>query len=365
MGGIGPAFFNSAMVMTISLAIILISKLNFSGLSIASVIIMGGFALFGKEPFNILPILIGTMLYSIKQGSNPAKYIYIGFLATGVAPIITELTLILPFSTPINMLISCSVGIAIGYTIVPLSSHTVNMHMGYNIFNVGFAVGIIALCVMTVISMLGFKSETVLIWQEGRPLWLIIALFSYFTIVFLYGLYLSNFKLDDYFHLLKHPGRAVADFLLMDGIGATMINMSTIGFIALGYILIIGGDLSGPVVGAILTIAGFGAFGIHTRNYPPILIGVFIASIVGIYTPTTPSFQLAAIFSGALSPIAGQYGIIAGIAAGFLHSAIVCNTGSLYSGMNLYNNGFSAGLVAIIMIPLLEAFLNENHKLRR
>ncbi|MEG1621294.1 MAG: DUF1576 domain-containing protein, partial [Oscillospiraceae bacterium] len=45
VGGIGPAFFNSAMVMTISLAIILISKLNFSGLSIASVIIMGGFAL--------------------------------------------------------------------------------------------------------------------------------------------------------------------------------------------------------------------------------------------------------------------------------------------------------------------------------
>ena len=39
--------------------------------------------------------------------------------------------------------------------------------------------------------------------------------------------------------------------------------------------------------------------------------------------------------------------------------AIVQNTSYLYGGLNLYNNGFSAGLTCIIMIPLIEALKSE------
>ena len=31
----------------------------------------------------------------------------------------------------------------------------------------------------------------------------------------------------------------------------------------------------------------------------------------------------------------------------------------MYGGLNLYNNGFSAGWVAIIMIPVLESFMKH------
>ena len=53
--------------------------------------------------------------------------------------------------------------------------------------------------------------------------------------------------------------------------------------------------------------------------------------------------------------------------AGFLHSAIVMCTSSMYGGLNLYNNGFSAGWVAIIMIPGLESFMKhfETRKRRK
>ena len=54
---------------------------------------------------------------------------------------------------------------------------------------------------------------------------------------------------------------------------------------------------------------------------------------------------------------AGQFGIIAGLIAGALHSAVVVCTSSLYGGLNLYNNGFSTGLVAIILVPTLESFI--------
>lgn len=32
-------------------------------------------------------------------------------------------------------------------------------------------------------------------------------------------------------------------------------------------------------------------------------------------------------------------------------------TSALYGGLNLYNNGFSTGLVAIVMVPMIESFM--------
>ena len=164
------------------------------------------------------------------------------------------------------------------------------------------------------------------------------------------------------FKIFKHPGRAIADFVLMDSVGATFMNMGSVGMFCLGYIYMIKGSLSGPVVGAILTIVGFSAFGIHIKNFFPVILGVVLATFVNSFSITDPSVQLAAIFSAGLAPIAGQFGIIPGIVAGFLHAAIVAYVGTVYGGMNLYNNGFAAGFVAILMIPTIESFLKRYTK---
>ena len=66
-----------------------------------------------------------------------------------------------------------------------------------------------------------------------------------------------------------------------------------------------------------------------------------------------------------LAPIAGRFGVIAGIVAGMLHTAIVMCTSQMYGGLNLYNNGFSAGWVAIIMVPAIESFLMEYGRRKR
>ncbi|MCM1303112.1 MAG: DUF1576 domain-containing protein, partial [Butyrivibrio sp.] len=115
---------------------------------------------------------------------------------------------------------------------------------------------------------------------------------------------------------------------------------------------------------AILMAFGFSAFGAHVKNYLPVLLGVYLFTFVSQYDPTTPGIQLAAIFGVGLSPIAGQFGIAAGILAGILHSAVAMCTARFYGGLNLYNNGFSAGWVAIVMIPMLESFIN-NYKDRK
>ena len=63
--------------------------------------------------------------------------------------------------------------------------------------------------------------------------------------------------------------------------------------------------------------------------------------------------QLACLFCTTLAPISGYFGWPYGVLAGFLHSSVVLYTGAPVAGMNLYNNGFSGGLVAIVLYPLI------------
>ncbi|MCU7699305.1 DUF1576 domain-containing protein [Enterococcus gallinarum] len=46
---------------------------------------------------------------------------------------------------------------------------------------------------------------------------------------------------------------------------------------------------------------------------------------------------------------------------GFIHTSMVLNIDVLHGGLNLYNNGFSGGLVAMMIIPLLDFFTNRGH----
>jgi len=74
---------------------------------------------------------------------------------------------------------------------------------------------------------------------------------------------------------------------------------------------------------------------------------------------TSPGVLLATLLCSGLAPVSGQFGWYWGIAAGFVHMSIVQNTAYLHGGLNLYNNGFAAGLTCIIMIPLIEALKRE------
>ena len=68
----------------------------------------------------------------------------------------------------------------------------------------------------------------------------------------------------------------------------------------------------------------------------------------------------AVLFCTGLAPIAGQFGVFWGMVAGFLHMTIVQNTSILHGGMNLYNNGFAAGLVCVLLLPIIEALRSRS-----
>lgn len=362
--GYGPAFFNAALVMTISLVMIEYAELPFTGLTVAAIFINTGFGFWGKNIVNIIPIHFGTILYAKAHHTPMSRYTYTALFATCLAPFVTELTYILPFGLWGNLGIAILAGLFVGYVLPPLSQHTASMHMGYSLFNVGFSGGTLAFVLFCVLKSFGISSEPVFIWKAQQHHGLITGIYIYLLLAFLLGLYMNGWKFKNLWKLFKHPGRAVADFVLMDGPGVTLMNMSLTAVAALSYAMLIDADFSGPVLGCLFTVFGFAAFGAHLRNYIPVLLGVYLSTFFSQYAPNDAGMLIAAFFVIGIAPIAGQFGPIWGIIAGMLHSCIVMCTSTMYGGLNLYNNGFSCGWVAIVMIPIIESFM-RGYQLRK
>ena len=359
LAGYGAGFFNAALMMLLSICLIEAVKIPYTGLTLAALFISIGFGFWGKNPVNSLPVIFGVWLYARAHRAPFARYVYTALFATCLSPFVSELVFILPFTYVINLLTAIAAGIFIGFILPPLSMHTASMHMGYSLFNVGFSGGTLAFVIFCVLKAHGIESESVFIWKSERNVFLIVGLMIYFVSVFLLGFWLEHGNIKKLGKIMKHPGRAVADFVLMDGPGATLMNMGLMGAAAEIQVLLSGGDMSGPILGCLLTVFGFSSFGAHLRNYLPVMAGVYLSTLFTKYTPGTPGIQIAALFCVGLSPIAGQFGIVAGVAAGMLHAAIVMCTSHMYGGLNLYNNGFSAGWVAIVMLPAIESFMRQ------
>ena len=225
LAGFGAAFFNAGLVLGFAILLIHLQKIPFTGLTMAVLYINAGFALFGKNPVNVLPMLLGTWLYARFHRAGMSRYIYTALFGSCLAPMVTELVYLLPFSFAANLAVAVAVGVFAGFVLPPLSVHTASMHMGYNLFNMGFAGGLFAFVMMCVLQSFGLESNNVFIWSYGRPFWLLAGLYLYFASALLFGLYMNRNGLRSLLRLMRHPGRAVADFVLMDGAPTTLVNM--------------------------------------------------------------------------------------------------------------------------------------------
>lgn len=354
IGSIGAALVNAGIVTLISIGLTLLIKTPYNGGTVSMMFLMAGFSLFGKNPINILPFFLGVWIYAKVKGQPMARYTNAALFSTTLAPIVSDILLKTPVHPLLSVALAVGVGTLIGYIIIPLAEHSFSTHMGYTLFNYGFTGGLMALMIASVTQAMGGSIQTAMIWYSGVPMSMLIYLVVLIAALIVFGFVLCSFNLPAYWRIMRHSGRSPTDFVITDGIGATMMNMGAMGVVSLGYVMLVGGDLNGPVCGAILTAIGFGAAGEHPKNTVPIMLGVWIASHVMVPTQTDPGMLLAALFGTALAPVAGQFGWFYGIIAGFLHAAVVLAVGAPCGGYNLYNNGFAAGLVALVMVSLIQ-----------
>lgn len=359
VGGVGAAFFNAGLLSLFSVALVYFLGMEMDGHTITSVCLMFGFSLFGKNIFNIWALLAGVWLYAKYHRTPFSRYVYVGLYSTSLSPIITQITQIPQlsvFPVPIRFLLAIAAGVAIGFVIPPLSTHVHYAHKGYSLYNVGFSCEIIATIVVSLFRSFNIEMEQRLIWHTGMRV-RFLALLSVLFVLMAAGALLFGGRsiLKEYRLLLRLPGLGGTDFLRDSTRCATVFNMAVNGLFAVVLVFLVGGELNGPVIGSIFTIIGFSATGKHLRNIFPIMLGVYLASLIKHWNLCDPSPMLAFLLSTTLAPIAGEFGIFCGVLAGFLHSSVVLNTGILYGGMNLYNNGFAGGLIAVFMIPIIQS----------
>ena len=361
VGGVGAAMLNAALVLALSIQLSWWLNLPCTGVSLACLFMMAGFAMLGKNVLNILPIVLGGWLYSEYKDEPFSKYIYLTLFGTCLSPMVSfALTRI---DSPLRWPVMIVCGVLIGFLIPALSGYTIRVHQGYNLYNVGFAAGILGLGLASLLKGFGVEFVTTGCWSSEGHLVLCIFVGLMLTILLVSGIIRGCRSWNAYRRILRHSGRAVADFVVLDGSAATMVNMALTGSIGFFYLLALyplGVRLNGPLVCCVLSMMGFAAFGKHPKNVIPVMAGAVLAAVVlqNVHI-AAPGVLLATLLSSGLAPIAGQFGWYWGVAAGFIHMAVVQNTAILHGGMNLYNNGFAAGLVCILLVPVIEAVKPE------
>lgn len=359
VGGIGATLINCALLIIIYVILMLVLDVKPSGTIIAGIFTVAGFSLFGKNIFNIWPIIFGIWVYSRVQKENFSKYIVTAIFGTTLSPAFVQVIANGSMSGFPAIAIGFIISSIVGFLLPPIASACIRLHQGYSLYNVGLAAGLIGTVLMSLLRSIGIDFETRLLWLTGYNLHFIILFSSLFILMIILGYILNGKSFEHMRKFKKCSGKLITDFYLLFGIGPTLMNMGILGLFSLFLVAALGGDLNGPTLGGVLTIVGFGAFGKHLRNIIPIMLGIILCTTLNIFDITAPGVMLALLFGTTLAPIAGSFGPIWGIVSGMLHAVIVMNTSYLHGGMILYNNGFAGGIVCMFLVPLITAFRKE------
>ena len=359
LGGVGAALVNASISGFFFLILLIKYKVPSTGRITLALFLTIGFSLFGKNIVNMLPIFFGVWLYG-KACKIDFKKLFVQAMVSGtVSPVVSEIAFFDENIGLIRGLLACIVGLFIGFIFPVLMEASKRMHRGYNLYNGGVTGGFIATFFVGVFFALGIEIVPENFWDTEHTA--VLAIFSFiigFSLV-IYGLVMDKpvpaFK--KYRELLKERDIEHNDYLAKYG-STCYINIGILCVVTTGLMLLLRIPINGPVLGGILTVTGFAAAGKHLRNTVPVLVGSTLGTYFNFIDTNSSANALAILFSTGLAPISGKYGWYWGIATGFIHVLFAVIIGNLNGGLNLYNNGFAGGFVALIFVPLI-VFVKE------
>ena len=360
IGTLGGALVNAASILILNLVILRLLNLRMSGLIYAALYMILGFSFFGKNILNSLPIYIGIYLYAFLN-KIPVKNLVISLLfSSGISPLVSYLIFGFDLAYYISIPLGIGAGIVAGLMVPAISSHTIKFHQGYNLFNVGFSLGIISLAFNGVLRAFNLRASEISILSNDHNLFLYLFVAILALVLLIAGIILNpkSFKMIP--DLYKRSGRLVSDYIRDYGVSIVMINQASLLTFEILICLIFKIEFNGAIFGTILAVSGFAGAGLHLKNTSFVMLGAILMCLITKTNITSTSIIIGILFSAGVAPIAGRYGIVAGIIAGMLHIAILPLCRSFQGGYDLYNNGFCAGFVACILIAIIEAFKKED-----
>ena len=352
LANLGAALVNAGLVTLIALAIPWTIGAKFTGYLLAGAFTMMGFAFFGKNPLNTVPIFGGIYLYGVVAGREQADLLAPYLFGTTLGPLVGQMAFGFDFGLA-GLIGAVAVGLLGGFLLAALMGHIYSMHLGYNLYNTGTTGGFVGMVAYMMMRGFGLEITPAFYWSTQYTEFLAALALTVCLILVALG-FIWGANWSSYRKISDETGKLSTDFVEIAGLPTTLVNMGLVGLLGLAYILIVGGDVNGATLAGVLTIVAFGALGKHLRNIFPIMLGVYLMCIPKVWTHAEPGPLLAALFCTTLAPIAGQFGFFAGLVVGAVHLPMVMHVGSLHGFINLYNNGFAGGLAMLVVIGLVK-----------
>jgi len=354
VGGLAAAILNAAVTSLMSLGMLIVFKHDPKSATVSNLWLITGFAFFGKNPLNVLPIFIGGWLYAKYMRQDFNVNILTTLVAASLSPAVTQKVFIGAESDALNILFAIGMGVLIGFVFDPIAKNIFKAHDGYNLFNAGFAAGLLAIIITSTFASYDLTYTMNSQWSSGNntQITAFVILMSIWLIGI--GLYMKR----------EDPRGALRDVMALKGFqndyysrcGTTCyINMGVLGLFCILMANLVGFELTGPLLGGIISVMGFGANGMQIYSASSLMAGIALATFTSPLSLDDPNVSVAFFFVACLSPIPAKYGWHWGVVAGLIHLHLATSLALPSGGINLYNNGVAGGFVVILLLPLLRA----------
>ncbi|MCL2579753.1 MAG: DUF1576 domain-containing protein [Oscillospiraceae bacterium] len=353
VGGLGSAILNSALTSMVALSMLIFFKHEAKSATISNLWLIMGFAFFGKNPLNMLPIFFGGWLYAkfMKQDFN--MNILTCLVAASLSPAVTQKVFIAPNLETFNIVFSIAMGIFIGFIFDPMAKNIFKAHDGFNLYNGGFTAGMLAIIITSVFSSYNITYQMNDQWSSGNNFAISVLVYTISAWLIFVGLYMHRDvrnALTCLFSLRDHHN----DYYPVHGY-VVYVNMGVLGIFCTTVALVLGMEINGLVLGAILSVMGFGANGKQIYSVSSLMAGVAVATLLSPLELLDPGVSVAFFFVACLSPIPAKFGWHWGVVAGAVHVHLATSLAVPSGGINLYNNGVAAGFATVLLLPIIRA----------
>ena len=370
IGGYAATFLNMGLVGLICTALYWIPGKKSNSAATLVTILTTGFGSWGIHILNMWPTIFGVMLHCVVKKERLGNHTNAMLFSTGLAPFMSELMVRYPNAgvvgfTPVGMLMAMAVGIVVGFFLPAGLENSPTVHKGFDLYSAALPVG------MTAFLMQGFlyKAMGVEIPEAVSDLTVASPEIANTFCIILFSLcvmfaFFMGCKPKDYWNMMSAAVPAT-NFSAVYGNAVFLMNVGLYGFFILGYYNWIGATFNGVTFGVMFCMLATCNSGSHPGNIWLITLGYGLASrLFQVLSPLTggeftqylnsQSIIVGLCYANGLSPIADEYGWAYGMVAAMIHFCMVTTVPELHGGMCLYNGGFTAALVCLLMIPGLE-----------
>ena len=381
VGGYSATFLNMGLVSLLCLALYVLLDAKATNGSTLAFLLTVGFTSWGINVLNMWPSILGVMLYSLVKREKLSDNVNAMLFSTGIAPLITELMVRYPHAEAVGfrlpgIALGVAVGVAIGFFLPAGLAHSPKVHKGFSLYNAALPIGMAAFFLQAVLyKTMGVAlpaapaADTLKVASRLTVNVFCIAVFGILVLVAL----AMGCTPKDYWKLMEDKEEA-SSFSSTYGKAAFLMNVGVYGLFILGYYNLIRGRFNGVTFGIIFCMLACCNSGSHPGNVLPIMMGYVAASWIfqALSTAVGGTFagainaqaiMVGLCYANGLSPISRKYGWEYSFLAAMMHYSLVTSVPLLHGGYCLYNGGFTAAFVCLLLIPILERFTKTQSQL--